>query len=310
MPTSTNFWRNKQVIVTGTSGFVGGHLTSKLISLGATVVGVSRSHGSSIDVTNRESLAPLFQKRPSAVFHLAGEALVEKGQEAPYDTFRTNLMGTLNILELSRVHHIPRLIIASTAHVYGEGHPPFHEDDPPRPSRPYETSKTATDLLAQSYADSFNLPVVIPRFVNIYGPGDTNFTRLIPKTLQYMLQKKPVPMWGGKAKREYLYIDDAVEAYLMMATLSDAKLERNRIFNFGAGKPITVQALIKTIGKLVDEDIAIVREKEERIGEIIDQYVSWEKASRVLAWKPRVSLDEGLRRTIAWYKEYLYTTTL
>ncbi|MEK7119619.1 MAG: NAD(P)-dependent oxidoreductase, partial [Patescibacteria group bacterium] len=288
---------------------VGAHLVRALASCGATVIPVTRKNGKN-DVSEREVLESFFQKNPEVIFHLAGEALVEKGQSAPYDTFRTNFMGTLNVLELSRVCRVSRVVIASTAHVYGEGRPPFYEDDPPRPSRPYEPSKTATDLLAQSYADSFRLPVVIPRFVNIYGPGDTNFTRLIPKTLQYMLQKKPVPMWGGQAKREYLYINDAVEAYLMLGALSDAKFERNRIFNFGAGKPVAVQDLIKTIGKLINEDIVIVKEKKEREGEITDQYVSWEKASRVLGWKPWVSLDEGLRRTIAWYRDYLYTTTL
>lgn len=303
------YWRNNRVVVTGAGGFIGVHLKRALTSLGAVVMPVIRKNDG-IDVTRRDMLEPFFQKNPSVVFHLAGEALVEKGQVAPYDTFRTNFMGTLNILELSRVYQVPRIIVASTVHVYGEGKPPFSEDDPPRPSRPYETSKTATDLLAQSYADNFNLPVVIPRFVNIYGPGDTNFTRLIPKTLQYVLRKKSVPIWGGSAKREYLYIDDAVEAYLMLATLSDVKLERNRIFNFGAGKPVAVRDIIKTIGKLTGERIEIVRAKEDREGEITDQYVSWDKASRVLGWKPKVSLDEGLRRAIAWYRDYLYTTAL
>ncbi len=295
-----DFWHHKHVLVTGGGGFVGSHLTRTLDSLGATVMPIIRKNGSG-DVTHQKLLESYFQKKPGVVFHLAGEALVEKGQEAPYETFRTNVMGTLNVLELARVYHVPRIIIASTAHVYGQGQPPFHEDDPPRPSRPYETSKTATDLLAQSYADSFHVPVVIPRFANIYGPGDTNFTRLIPKTLQYILQNKPVPMWGGTAKREYLYIDDAIEAYLMLGALSDVKLERNRIFNFGAGKPIAVRDIIETIGKLMGERIEIVKVKEDREGEISDQYVSWEKASRVLGWKPRVSLEEGLRRTIAWY---------
>lgn len=304
-----DYWQNSRVMVTGAGGFVGAHLVKKLQNLGANVASMKRRKDS-VDITDKELLTPYFQKVPEVVFHLAGEALVEKGQEAPYDTFRNNFMGTLNVLELSRVYRIPKVVIASTAHVYGEGKPPFHEDDPPRPSRPYETSKTATDLLAQSYADSFNLPVVIPRFVNIYGPGDTNFSRLIPKTLRYMLQKKPVPMWGGTAKREYLYIDDAIEAYLMLGALSDAKLERNRVFNFGAGKPIAVQNLITTIGKLAGVTTKIVREKEEREGEILDQFVSWEKASRVLGWKPKITLGEGLRRTIAWYRDYPYTTNL
>ena len=295
--------------MTGAGGFVGSHLVRRLVSLGVDCIPVSRGEDG-IDITDRKALEQVFRRKPFVVLHLAGEALVEKGQEAPYDTFRTNFLGTLNVLELSRVHHIPRVVIASTAHVYGEGHSPFHEEDPPRPSRPYETSKTVTDLLAQSYADSFNLPVVIPRFVNIYGPGDTNFTRLIPKTLRCIVQKKPVGMWGGTVKREYLYIDDAVEAYLMLGALSDAKLERNRIFNFGAGNPITVSDLIKTIVELAGVPVRIIKEKDAREGEIPDQYVSWEKASRVLGWKSKVSLDEGLRRTIAWYRDYPYTTTL
>ncbi len=295
-----DYWQHKRVLVTGAGGFVGVHLTHALTSFGAVVIPVIRKNGKN-DVSDREMLEPFFQKNPGVVFHLAGEAVVEKGQAAPYDTFKTNFMGTLNVLELSRVYRVSRVVIASTAHVYGEGKPPFFEDDPPRPSRPYETSKTITDLLAQSYADSFNLGVVIPRFANIYGPGDMNFTRLIPKTLRYALQKKPLPMWGGTAKREYLYIDDAVEAYLMLGAISDVKLERNRIFNFGAGMPVAVRDIIKTIGKLMGAKIEIVRIEEDREGEITDQYVSWEKASRVLGWKPRVSLDEGLRRTIAWY---------
>ena len=296
--------KGKTVLVTGASGFVGSHLARRLTALGATVIGVSRNHVYGIDVTDRASLAPIIQKKPSVVFHLAGEALVENGQEAPYETFRTNVLGTLNVLELSRVYHIPRIIIASTAQVYGQGKPPLGEDDPPRPSRPYETSKTATDLLAQSYADSFHLPVVIPRFVNIYGPGDTNFSRLIPKTLKYILAGNPVLIWGGKAKREYLYIDDAVEAYLLLATMQEDKLEKNRIFNFGAGNPMAVMELIRRIGTLIGTPIRIKHVKEEREGEIPQQYVSWEKAKRALGWKPRVSLEEGLTRSIRWYRAY------
>lgn len=310
MSPSANFWRNKQVIVTGSNGFVGKHLADRLIFMGADVIRVSRGSGHTLDVTDRPSLTPLFEKKPSVVFHLAGESLVENGQDHPYETFQTNFIGTLNILELSRIFHIPRIIIASTAHVYGQGTPPFSEDDPPRPSRPYETSKTMTDLLAQSYADSFHLGVVIGRFANIYGPGDTNFTRLIPKILCFALQHKPVPMWGGTAKREYLYIADAVDAYLMLGALSDSKLESNRIFNFGAGNPMDVRGIIETIGGVMGKKIDIVPANEERKNEISDQYISWEKAGRVLGWKPEVAFTEGIARTIAWYRDNLYTTNL
>lgn len=297
-----NFWRNRRVLVTGASGFVGSHLRERCASLGANVATLARKDDG-IDITSRERLGSLFEKNLSVVFHLAGEALVERGQEAPYETFRTNVMGTLNVLELSRISRVSRIIIASTAHVYGEGQPPFTEEDPPRPSRPYETSKTATDLLAQSYADSFHLPVVIPRFVNIYGPGDTNRTRLIPKAIGHILQDEPVPLWGGRARREYLYIDDAVEAYLLLAEMAEGKLEKNRIFNFGAGQPVTARELVGKIGAIAGNPARITRAKEERVGEIPEQYVSWEKAKRILGWAPKVGLDEGLRRTISWYRQ-------
>ncbi len=299
----TNYWTNRHILITGAGGFVGSHLANKLGELGANVVSMIRREDG-VDVADRDALEPFFDNKLSVVFHLAGEAVVERGQESPYDTFRTNVLGTLNVLELSRMHAIPKIIIASTAQVYGEGKPPFREDDPPRPSRPYETSKTATDLLAQSYADSFHLGVLIPRFANIYGPGDTNFTRLIPKVLKHMLTGHPVPMWGGTARREYLYIDDAIDAYLMLGAISDEKLGRNRIFNFGSGTPIAVRDLIKTIGKIADVEIKIIKEKDVRDGEITDQFVSWEKSKRILGWNPRVTVNDGLERTVLWYKHY------
>lgn len=304
-----NFWTNKLIVVTGAGGFVGTHLARKLNAVGAKVEALSwRNDG--IDIRSQKALTPIFLKKPSVVFHLAGEALVEKGHESPYETYLTNILGTLNVLELSRIYEVPRIIIASSVQVYGSGTPPFHENNTPLPSRPYETSKTITDLLAQSYADSFKLPVIIPRFVNIYGPGDINFTRLIPKTLQFIIRGKPVPMWGGKSKREYLFVNDAVEAYLMLAALPHDKLEKNRIFNFGAGPPVTVESLIYRIGELSGLPLKVEKIKNARSGELLDQYVSWDKARRVLGWKPKFSLDEGLRQTIAWYKEYLYTTFL
>ncbi len=287
--------------MTGAGGFVGSHLRETLVALRANVMTLARKNDG-VDITRREDVAPMFEKNPSVVFHLAGEALVERGQKAPYETFRTNVMATLNVLELCRLTKVARIIIASTAHVYGAGQPPYTEDDPPRPSRPYETSKTATDLLAQSYADSFRLPVVIPRFVNIYGPGDANMTRLIPKTMYHILRGKPLPMWGGKAKREYIYIDDAINAYLLLATMLEDKLEKNRIFNFGSGRPVTVVELVRRIGKVVGHSVRIKHIRKEREGEIAEQYVSWEKARRVLGWRPRISLDEGLQRTVAWYR--------
>src|SRR5258706_2423753 len=218
---NSNF-KNKNILVTGASGFVGHHLFNALEKEGANVWGFSRNTSDKkiikMNVINFRQLdAFIKDKKINILFHLAGTSLVEEGQSDPYNTFNINFNGTLNVLESARLNKINKIIIASTAHVYGNSIPPFQETDFARPSRPYETSKACSDLLAQSYADTFNLPVFIGRFVNIYGPGENNYSRLIPKTIKAVLRGEDVEMWGGNALREYLYINDAINAYLKMA---------------------------------------------------------------------------------------------
>lgn len=300
-------WKNKRVLITGATGFVGSHLYKRLLGLGANVYGVSRSKEDDniykLNVANFSELNELIGKKKIEIcFHLAGEALVENGQKDPYGTFKVNMEGALNILEISRKNNLKRVIIASTAHVYGKNTVPYIEEYTPKPSRPYETSKACTDLISQSYADTFNLPVLIARFVNIYGPGDTNYSRLIPKTIKSILNDKNPAMWGGGAKRQYLYIDDAVDAYINLAKLDEKMIGRNRIYNFGSGDPISVRDLIKKIIDLSGKDLNIEKLAEERLDEISSQYVSAKKASRDLGWNPKYSLDSGILKTISWYR--------
>jgi len=233
---------------------------------------------------------------------LASDAIVEFGSKEPYQTFSNNIVSALNILEASRICHIGRLIIASTSHVYGKASLPYHENEPARPSRPYETSKTCVDLMAQSYADSYNLPVLIPRFVNIYGPGDTNISRVIPKTIQSVVQGKNPTMWGGNAKREYLYIDDAIQAYNLLGQITDVQLEKNRIYNVGTGDPISVRELLLKIIALSSQKLSITKIENGREEELREQIVSSEKIKRVMKWAPQVNLDRGLSLTYEWYK--------
>lgn len=303
------FWENKSVLVTGASGFVGNHLYHKLNKLGAKTYGTSRnkSHGNiyKINVLNFNELSGIVKKKKIQIlFHLAGEALVEKGQENPYETFKANIDGTLNALEIARKNNLEKIVIASSSHVYGDNEAPYLEEYSPRPSRPYETSKTCTDLIAQSYADTFGLPVLIPRFVNIYGPGDTNFSRLIPKTFKSVLNGERPRMWGGKTERDYLYIDDAVNAYIGLGELDRKKIERNRIYNFGTGKTISVKNLMEKIIKVSKSDFKIEKNKEERLNEIDIQYVSSEKARRILGFKSQFDLNQGLGIAYEWYKDY------
>ncbi|KKU83678.1 MAG: dTDP-glucose 4,6-dehydratase [Microgenomates group bacterium GW2011_GWA2_47_8] len=306
----SHFWKGKKVLVTGAGGFLGTALSTKLREEGAIVVAVSRIvHRQGIiaaDVASKRKLEVLFSPRNLfACFHLAGEALVEEGKESPYRTFQNNILGTLNILELSKIYHVARVVVSSTVQVYGDAKPPTTEDIFPRPSRPYETSKTCADLIAQSYADSYHLPVLIPRFVNIYGPGDTNFSRLIPKTIRSVLFGQNPSLWGGSAIRDFLFIDDAIHAFILLAQIGDTTLDKNRIFNFGTGGVISVRDLMLTIIRLSGVQAKIAIGGKGRDQEIAEQYVNWTKAKKILGWEPTIQLSEGLLQTISWYRRYL-----
>lgn len=307
-----SFWENKNVLVTGSTGFVGRHLSKELTSLGANVFGVARntvgSNSLKTDILDFKKINDFIKKKKIKIcFHLAGEALVEAGQSDPHNTFKTNIDGTLNILEISRLNNLEKIIVGSTARVYGDNKVPFLESYTPKPSRPYETSKACADLIAQSYADTFSLPVLIPRFVNIYGPGDLNFNRLIPKTIRSVLEKEAPHMWGGSARRDYIYIDDAVDAYIKLGELPGKLMDSNRIYNFGTGEVISVRQLIEKIIKLSGNKFPIEKVEKERPDEISLQYVSTQKASKILSWKPKNTLTSGLKNTLYWYKNYFRT---
>ncbi|MGI8420231.1 MAG: NAD-dependent epimerase/dehydratase family protein [Candidatus Levyibacteriota bacterium] len=304
---STISLKNKRVLITGISGFVGMHLARAVEKKGAKVFGISRSKENLTifrsNVIDFSKINEIIKKNKIEIcFHLAAESLVESGQSDPYQTFKINIIGTLNLLESARINKLEKIIIASTSHVYGNNPVPYKEDYPPKPSRPYETSKTCVDLIAQSYADTFNLPVLIPRFSNTYGPGDTNFNRLIPKTIQSVLHNEAPKMWGGDALRDYIYIDDVVDAYIKLAEIPSATIEKNRIFNFGTGTTISVKDVIAKIIDVANANLKIETNNEVRSLEISEQFVSSEKANRIIKWKPQVTFDAGIVNAIAWYK--------
>lgn len=307
---NVNF-KNKKVLVTGSTGFIGSALTAKLKKLGATVYGVSQKLDNSkfnlkANILDGKKINDFIKgNKINICFHLAAQSLVESGQDDPYKTFKVNTEGTLNILESARVNNLERVIVASTSHVYGRNKAPYFEGYMPRPSRPYETSKACTDLIAQSYAETFNLPVLIPRFVNIYGPGDKNYTRLIPKTIKSVLQGKSPKMWGGGAIRDYLFIDDALDAFLKLSNTDLKILEKNRVFNFGSNNLISVRELIDKIIFHSGKKLKVRKISDEREGEVKIQYVSSKKAKRIFDWEAKISLDKGLRDTILWHKEIM-----
>lgn len=303
-------WKNKRILITGSSGFVGQHLYSTLTKKGARVYGLSRSAKGKNDLSGSIldfSIINEFVKKNKIqiCYHLAAEALVESGQKDPYHTFKSNIEGALNLLEITRQNNLEKLIVASSSHVYGNNKLPYLETYPAKPSRPYETSKTCIDLIAQSYANSFNLPVLIARFVNIYGPGDLNFNRLIPKTMKSVASSISPTMWGGEVRRNYLYIDDAINAYVKLGELPAEKMEKDRVFNIGGRTIFSVEDVINEIIKVSGKKIKIKRIEDARLEEIKSQYVSSAKARRILHWKANTSFATGLAKTYKWYEDAL-----
>lgn len=310
-----SFWDRRIVLITGANGFVGSHLVNRLILKKAKVIALSKKEEKTLSGTiNEMASVEDFEKlndivrrnKVNIIFHLAAQPIVEVGRKNPLSTFEVNIRGTWNILEVARKNNIQKVIVASTVHVYGDNPKvPFKEEYFPQPSRPYETSKACADLLAQSYADTYDLPVEIPRFANIYGPGDFNFSRLIPKVIRSILKGKKPEVWDIGSVRDFLYIDDAINAYLMLAQKQLVGGKRLRVYNFGAGKPIKVYDLVLKIIQLLNKDMKVKTETppKERFSEIKKQYASIAKAKRELGWYPAVTLEKGLSKTIKWYQE-------
>lgn len=303
-------WHNERVLVTGATGFVGSHLVRALRQLGATVVGITSKSAFretvTCDIRNFKELQKLFEtKRVTMCFHLAGLAQVETGQMSPHPTFETNITGALHVLECCRQFQVRKVVIASTSHVYGENKVPYREQYIPKPTRPYETSKACIDLLAMSYARTYRVPVYIARFVNIYGPGDLNFTRLVPKTIRSVLSGTAPEMWGGRAIRDYLYIDDAVNAYIRLGEAENDDPAKERIFNFGSSNLLSVKDIVEKVIEHAGVAVEINKIPDLRENEISVQYVSWAKARKLLNWKPKVDFEKGIKQTVTWYKSYV-----
>ncbi len=322
-----SFWQDKSVLVTGADGFIGSNLVKSLLKKKARIITYSRKGVSAHSLLKLEGLTDqiganelgdiadfarlnevIKKHKVQVIYHLAAVSLVESGQADPVPTFEVNVAGTWNVLEAARQNSVSKIVIASTVHVYGDNPKlPFKEEYYPRPSRPYETSKACADLVAQCYADSYALGVEIPRFANLYGPGDLNFSRLVPKVIKTVLDGKNPRLWENGAVRDFMYIDDAVSALEVLVEKNLANKKRNRIFNFGTGKPTDILAMAEKIVSLSHRPgrkLAVERIPEDRNREILKQYISISKAKSELGWQPQTKMEDGLRETLDWYTRY------
>ena len=330
-----NFWENKKVLITGVNGFVGSNLSENLVQNNANVFGLIRNFEPNTylffekinekinlingDITNKELIKTIIvEQNIEIVFHLAAQVEVGIAEKYPYLTWETNIRGTYTLLDAIRESskNIKSIIVASSDKAYGE-YPqellPYKENYNLKPIFPYDTSKACADIIAQSYtSELYNLPIIITRFSNIYGPGQLNFSALIPDCIKSALgYSKFIPRGNGNHLRDFIYVKDVAELYLNMAQkLFLNKSLKGEIFNAGTKQPKKVKDIIELIFKLIGnkkdhEEIIRLFSKKETSGEITNQSMSYEKVFNHFDWKPTTSLNSGIKNTIKWYEDYL-----
>jgi CDP-glucose 4,6-dehydratase len=312
-------------LVTGGRGFLGAWLSGALLESGARVVSLDRgetSRPSGLALRGIESEVAevegdlrdadlvrraIDEHRVESVFHLAAQTIVGTAARAPAETFDSNVRGTWTLLEECRDAGVARVVVASSDKAYGaQDELPYREDSPLRPAAPYEASKAATDVIARSYWRSFGLPVAVTRFANLYGGGDTNFSRLIPEAVTAAIDgRRPVLRSDGSPVRDFLYVEDAVRAYVAIADALDGDDARGEAFNAGGERPYAVGEVVELVCRLAGADMEPdIQGAGNPEGEIDRQYVDSTKLRELTGWRPEVSLDDGLRRTIDWYRTH------
>jgi len=242
------------------------------------------------------------------VFHLAAQTIVGIANRNPVSTFQTNIGGTCSVLEACRRSaKVKAIVVASSDKAYGDQESlPYGEDTPLQGRHPYDVSKSCADLIAQSYFNTYGMPVGITRCGNFYGGGDLNWNRIVPGTIRSILRgKRPIIRSDGQYVRDYFYIEDGAVAYTLLAQqLAKNPNLHGEAFNFSNETPVSVLEIVERITRLMDSNLKPVI-MNEASNEIREQYLSSAKARKLLKWKPLVTLDEGLDRTITWYRDFL-----
>lgn len=323
--TNNRFWEDRPTFVTGGTGLVGGWLVRRLLDLDADVVCLVRDwiphselvHSRLIeqvkvvrgDVRDQALLERIMgEYEIDTVIHLAAQTIVGIANRNPVSTFETNIGGTWAVLEACRRSPaVKQIVLASSDKAYGEQETlPYDEESPLRGRHPYDVSKSCADLLAQAYAATYDLPVAITRCGNFYGGGDLNWNRVVPGTIRSALKKQsPVVRSDGNYVRDYFYVEDGAAAYTLLAErLAGDRSLCGHAFNFSYENKLSVLEVVQRILTLMGSNL-VPEIRNEASNEIPCQHLSAAKARRMLAWSPLFTLDEGLMKTIDWYKHLL-----
>jgi CDP-glucose 4,6-dehydratase len=329
-PNAVGGWRGLRVLVTGADGFIGSWLAERLLDEGAEVVTLRRDRPALSrlridDVEPRCTIAQgdlsdhaallrvLNEYGVETVFHLAAQAIVAVANRSPLSTFETNVRGTYNLLEAARLAPtVARVVVASSDKAYGEHDDlPYREDAKLQPRFPYDTSKAAADLIARSFAETYGLPVAVTRLANVYGGGDFNFSRLVPDTVRSIVAgERPILRSDGTPERDFIYVADAVDAYLAVAAGLADDANRGLAFNAGAGRPWPVLEIVNTLLEVAGSDLEpLVQGAGTPEGEIDRQYLDSTLIGERLGWSAQWNLRDGLAETIGWYERVMPALT-
>lgn len=316
-----NYFKNKKVLVTGGTGLVGGHIVEKLVERGAEVFVTKRSEdfrsyfktegldkktiSVDCDIKDYERVFDLISRYEiEYIFHVAAQAIVPTALINPKEALETNIMGTVNVLEAAR--NCPRIkgvVFASSDKAYGKKCDNATETAPMDGDHPYDVSKSCADLIARTYAKTYNLPVAVSRFGNIYGPGDLNDSRIVPGIMKSIILNETLEIRSdGNFIRDYVYVKDVADGYLLlMENISKAKGEA---FNFSTGYNLSVLQLVEKISGVLGIKCNYLITNNQQ-NEIPKQSLNYEKAIEILGWKSKYSFEEGIKETYDWYKKYL-----
>lgn len=316
---------NRRVFVTGATGIVGSWLTRRLVDHGAYVVALVRDAdpqselfrsgtAQRVSVVNGtlEDYASLErainEHETDLVMHLGAQTIVGTALRSPLSTFEANIRGTYNLLEacrrLDRI--VKAVVVASSDKAYGDSDIlPYTEDMPPLGRHPYDVSKSCTDLLAHTYAHTYGLPAVVARCGNIYGGGDLNWSRIVPGTIHSALRgQRPVIRSDGSFIRDYIFVEDVVDAYLALARMVDAGAGVGEAYNFSSESKVTALEMVQAVLRVMGAEDLTPDIRNVATAEIKHQYLDASKARTQLGWSVNYTLEEGLQRTVSWYRAF------